>query len=238
MASGNTSSAAPAEPVGNRMCVPLPAGISAVTFIFPLSGSAGAPAAVSGTYWPATFDRPGYFYSCAVTGSSAVVTPIVNVDLGYSVRCVRAREEQAIPCFFPLAGSSVARGSCAGTIGRLISYLMLGRFTCVWTVRPCAMTSLRTASSLAFVASVPGKSRRSLAFSRWPGRLRRRRVLAARIGPPLVPSQATALRSLCPLVVLPSPLPPPCRSLTAFVASVPGKNRQSLFFGIVGFWVL
>ena len=100
MASGNTSSAAPAEPVGNRMCVPLPAGISAVTFIFPLSGSAGAPAAVSGTYWPATFDRPGYFYSCAVTGSSAVVTPIVNVDLGYSVRCVRAREEQAIPLFW------------------------------------------------------------------------------------------------------------------------------------------
>ena len=114
MASGNTSSAAPAEPVGNRMCVPLPAGISAVTFIFPLSGSAGAPAAVSGTYWPATFDRPGYFYSCAVTGSSAVVTPIVNVDLGYSVRCVRAREEQAIPCFFPLAGSSVAPGELCG----------------------------------------------------------------------------------------------------------------------------
>ena len=32
----------------------------------------------------------------------------------FSVRCVRAREEQAIPCFFPLAGWSVGATDVSG----------------------------------------------------------------------------------------------------------------------------
>ena len=44
----------------------------------------------------------------------ADVAPSVGVAYGYSVRCVRAREGQAIPCFFPLAGSSAEPASIGG----------------------------------------------------------------------------------------------------------------------------
>ena len=77
----------------------------AVPCFFPLSGTAGAPAEVSGTYLSTTPAAYGFVYRVAVTASSAAVvgnTP--STGYASSVRCVRAREEQAIPCFFPLAG--------------------------------------------------------------------------------------------------------------------------------------
>ena len=72
----------------------------AIPCFFPLAGSAGGPSDVTGTYWSSTGDRSGVFYYCAFAASSAVVTPIANVAVGYSVRCVRAREGQAIPLFW------------------------------------------------------------------------------------------------------------------------------------------
>ena len=64
-------------------------------------------------------------------------------------------------------------------IGRrlLMGMAMLNCWEC--PRRPPLLRSSSSVVASAFVASVPGKNRRSLAFSRWPGRLEHRRKLAA-----------------------------------------------------------
>ena len=67
-------------------------------------------------------------------------------------------------------------------------------------------------------------------FSRWPGRLEGCRMLAALIGLRPLLTLALVIRCLSRPTAL-VPLPPRSPSLgSAFVASVPGKNRQSLAF--------
>ena len=67
-------------------------------------------------------------------------------------------------------------------------------------------------------------------FSRWPGRLEDCRMLAARIGPGRVLRRTSPLPALCRLLVRPTPVPSTRPTAIAFVASVPGKDRQSLAF--------
>ncbi len=93
-------------------------------FAFPLAGSGGSPALVSGYYWSSTAygDNSGYAYSLDVTPTSSSV-PNYNKTNRYSVRCVRtvcARTGR--PSFavrgafaFPLAGNG---GSPADVEGR------------------------------------------------------------------------------------------------------------------------
>ena len=96
----------------------------------------------------------------------------------------------------------------------------------------------RSSSSVvasAFVASVPGKDRQSLAFSRWPGRLVPRLLLAVSIGLPLrIGLLAWRIFWRYCRLGHPQSIRKVSRILTAFVASVPGKSRQSLFFGLCG----
>ena len=73
-------------------------------FFFPLAGDAGAFSAIDGRYWSCDADAAGTnCHRMAVYAQSAVVDQSWY-EGGLSVRCVRAREGQAIPCFFPLAG--------------------------------------------------------------------------------------------------------------------------------------
>ena len=88
----------------------------ALPCFFPLAGTAGAPAEVSGTYLSTTPDAYGFVYRVAVTASSAaVVGNTTYTRYASSVRCVRAREGQALPCFFPLAGSAGSESDVLGT---------------------------------------------------------------------------------------------------------------------------
>ena len=88
----------------------------AIPCFFPLAGTAGAPAEVSGTYLSTTPDAYGFVYRVAVTASSAaVVGTTTYTRYASSVRCVRAREGQALPCFFPLAGSAGSESDVLGT---------------------------------------------------------------------------------------------------------------------------
>ena len=68
-----------------------------------MAGSAGGPSDVSGWYWTAS-PSIGGAASLNVLAIRAGVTEYGVASSGSSVRCVRAREGQAIPCFFPLAG--------------------------------------------------------------------------------------------------------------------------------------
>ena len=88
----------------------------AVPCFFPLAGSAVGATDVSGFYWSCPVDGPGSVDSQRLTllPSSAAVSGGASATAPYSVRCVRAREEQAVPCFFPLAGSAVAPGELCG----------------------------------------------------------------------------------------------------------------------------
>ena len=87
----------------------------AIPCFFPLSGAAGGLSDVSGSYWTGTRPYPDYGYPLSVTPVHAVVVSYVAVASGYSVRCVRAREGQALPCFFPLAGSAGSESDVLGT---------------------------------------------------------------------------------------------------------------------------
>ena len=84
------------------MCVPLPAGISAVTSFFPLAGSAGSESDVSGTYWTTdtgyVMGTVWWFLRLGVA-SGAELAWTKGPESGFSVRCVRAREGQAVPRF-------------------------------------------------------------------------------------------------------------------------------------------
>ena len=79
-----------------------------------MAGSAGAPAAGSGSYWTETAAYPGASYSLPVTPDRAGAVATQIPESGFSVRCVRAREGQALPCFFPLAGSVLYPEQLAG----------------------------------------------------------------------------------------------------------------------------
>ena len=82
---------------------------------FPLAGSAGAASEVSGNYWTATRNVNDWGgYPLSVTSDVAYVGNYVAYTTGCSVRCVRAREEQAVPCFFPLSGWPGAIGYVGG----------------------------------------------------------------------------------------------------------------------------
>ena len=70
-------------------------------FFFPLAGNTVEGAGVSGWYWCSV--GGGGFY-LVVRDSAASPGSDGSPGTGYSVRCVRAREGQAIPCFFPLSG--------------------------------------------------------------------------------------------------------------------------------------
>ena len=86
----------------------------AIPCFFPLAGSAVAPADVSCTYWSGTATYPASGYTFTVTPDRAASGSYSSAADGYSVRCVRAREEQAIPCFFPLAGSAGVPSDVSG----------------------------------------------------------------------------------------------------------------------------
>ena len=83
----------------NRLCNFLPVVISVVTLFFPLSGSAAGPAVVSGSY----SGRDGSSYEGWVSALGLTVASAAEARqfglAGISVRCVRAREEQAVPLF-------------------------------------------------------------------------------------------------------------------------------------------
>ena len=85
-------------------------------FFFPLAGTAGDPVFGGGAYWSCTHGVDGqYGIELSVSAGGAVLgAGWTAVATGYSVRCVRAREGQAIPCFFPLAGSSAEPASIGG----------------------------------------------------------------------------------------------------------------------------
>ena len=121
MASGNASSAAPAEPVGNTFC-----------FV--------------------VRNFRGYFYFSRWPGRlepRRKLAAIIGLRPGMS-----------------MIGAGI----------RFLSRPTLPMSATTWLMRPV----------VAFVASVPGKNRRSLAFSRWPGRLETRCLAAALIGPALM----------------------------------------------------
>ena len=91
-------------------------------------------------------------------------------------------------------------------------------------------------SFAAFVASVPGKDRQSLAFSRCPGGMESLRKLADLIGRQRRVSLTLRLFSRFTLLArVCCRSGSPGRPVFAFVASVPGKNGQSLCFGLYGF---
>ena len=78
-----------------------------------MSGSAGATADVSGSYWATFTHGDGWAELLGVSASSSALTFLV-VGSRISVRCVRAREGQAVPCFFPLAGSAGSGAAVSG----------------------------------------------------------------------------------------------------------------------------
>ena len=175
MASGNTSSVSPAEPVGNTFC-----------FV--------------------VLNFSGYFHFSRWPGGT-VHRRTLPAIIGRAVRVLSRPAALHV-------GSIILSSSGAWSCLRL----------------PTARSTL-----VRFVASVPGKNRRSLAFSRCPGLVWRRRELAAAICARIPVAgiiSTSALRQRRRLVAL------RLRPVIAFVASVPGKNRQSLFFGLYVFGVL
>ena len=86
-------------------------------FFFPLAGTAGDPVFGGGAYWSCTHGVDGqYGIELSVSAGGAVLgAGWTAVATGYSVRCVRAREGQAIPCFFPLAGDTVDGAAVRGS---------------------------------------------------------------------------------------------------------------------------
>ena len=84
----------------------LPVVIPVVTFFFPLSGWYGFPAGVSTLYWSGTPPTEGASFRLTLSPAEcSAMTPIATTS-ALCVRCVRAREGQAVPCFFPLSGSA------------------------------------------------------------------------------------------------------------------------------------
>ena len=55
-------------------------------------------------------------------------------------------------------------------------------------------------------------------------------MLAALVGPGRVKARLSPMPALCRLLLRPAPITSKRRTVIAFVASVPGKDRQSLAF--------
>ena len=72
----------------------------AIPCFFPLAGSAGVPSDVSGIYWTVSVAYPGACYTFTVTSDRAGANDFTKPESGLSLRCVRAREEQAVPLFW------------------------------------------------------------------------------------------------------------------------------------------
>ena len=124
-------------------------------------------------------------------------------------------------------------------IGRRLLMGMAGLNCWECPRRPPLSRSSSSVVASAFVASVPGKDRQSLAFSRWPGGMESLRKLADLIGRQRRVSLTLRLFSRFTLLArVCCRSGSPGRPVFAFVASVPGKSRQSLFFGLYGFGVL
>ncbi len=80
-----------------------------------MAGTAGGPSDVSGTYWSGTRNDLFNAGRCSVSAVNASFDGYVSPATGCSVRCVRAREGQAVPCFFPLSGSAVGPSDVSGS---------------------------------------------------------------------------------------------------------------------------
>ena len=74
----------------------------AVPCFFPVSGSAGGPTDLHGNYWTTTYHSTGVIWVLHVIGGTGAEITSVGVggSFAYSVRCVRAREGQAVPLFW------------------------------------------------------------------------------------------------------------------------------------------
>ena len=103
--SGNDPSVAPAETVGKPSLWPFAFRNSVVTFFFPLSGFEGHESYVEGWYYGS--EQLGE-YGASLTCYAGRALSMQPARSALCVRCVRAREEQAVPCFFPLSGSHYA----------------------------------------------------------------------------------------------------------------------------------
>ena len=115
MASGNISSVSPSG-TGRQHVLFCRPEFQRLLLFFPLAGSAGVMSAVSGTYWSGTRNDLFNAGRCSVSAVDASFDGYVSPATGCSVRCVRAREEQAVPCFFPLAGWSGGPVDVVGTM--------------------------------------------------------------------------------------------------------------------------
>ena len=75
-------------------CLP---GFQRLLLFFPLAGSSAEPASIGGNYWSCVGvnGNTAYALGVAVGGYAAMVVHAYST--GVSVRCVRAREGQAIP---------------------------------------------------------------------------------------------------------------------------------------------
>ena len=82
----------------NRLCGFLPVVISVVTLFFPFSGNEGELSGKYGSYWSTKYD--GTWWALFVWPAKAEQTTGASGGTGCSVRCVRAREEQAVPLFW------------------------------------------------------------------------------------------------------------------------------------------
>ena len=105
----------------------------AVPCFFPVSGSAGGPTELHGNYWSSTFAISKVMWVFHVIGGTGAELMYVQSEgtYGYSVRCVRAREEQAVPLFWIIGflGSLNYEG-LAGVRG-----IQLGVLERVWPVQ-------------------------------------------------------------------------------------------------------
>ena len=84
-----------------------------------MAGWAGEGTYVGGYYWSKTKDTypGGPLWALSVSGGGVSVDPqrFEHAETtGYLIRCVRAREGQAVPRFFPLSGRAAAPGELCG----------------------------------------------------------------------------------------------------------------------------
>ena len=105
----------------------------AIPCFFPLAGWAGVPSGVLGSYWTTglTGDAFAHAVRLDLSSSASSVVGDAAASARYSVRCVRAREGQAIPLFWIVGflGSLIYEG-LAGVRG-----IQVGASERVWPVQ-------------------------------------------------------------------------------------------------------
>ena len=171
-----------------------------------------------------------------VSGNASLAVPTELVDNTF---CFVVRNFSGYFHFSRCPGRLELRRMLAVPIGRRLLMGMAGLNCWECPRRPPLSRSSSSVVASAFVASVPGKDRQSLAFSRWPGGMESLRKLADLIGRQRRVSLTLRLFSRFTLLArVCCRSGSPGRPVFAFVASVPGKSRQSLFFGLYGFGVL